>query len=153
MKRSIRTRAPSASSPLVGRIMRANRGRDTTPETRLRSALHKSGMRFRVDVRPDSNFPCKADVVFRSVRVCVFVDGCFWHGCFEHFVCPKTNTAWWREKVADNRERDRRKTAGLAIRGWLVLRFWEHDVCHDLKRCIECIARKVRQCKHHRLSS
>jgi DNA mismatch endonuclease (patch repair protein) len=123
--------------------MRANRGRDTAPEKTLRSALHKSGLRFRVDVSPEPTFPCKVDIVFRPVRLCVFVDGCFWHGCPKHFACPKTHTAWWREKVADNRDRDRRKTRGLEARGWLVLRFWEHDILRDLDACVRRIGQIV----------
>jgi G:T-mismatch repair DNA endonuclease (very short patch repair protein) len=42
---SIRTRAPSASSPVVRRVMRANHGRNTGPEMLLRQTLHRHGLR------------------------------------------------------------------------------------------------------------
>jgi DNA mismatch endonuclease, patch repair protein len=126
--KSIRARAPSASSDVVRRVMQANRSFNTTPEARLRSALHQLGIRFRKHVNVDSEVKCKADVVFRRVRTCIFVDGCYWHGCPKHFQNPKANHAWWKEKIADNRNRDRRKTTALRKRGWTVIRIWEHQL-------------------------
>lgn len=125
---SIRSRAPSASSPLVRRVMRANTSRDTLPEKLLRSALHRSGLRFRKDICPVRGIRCKADIVFPRQMVCVFVDGCFWHGCSLHFGTPKTNSAWWAEKIAANVERDARQTELLSEHGWRVVRIWEHDL-------------------------
>ena len=58
----------------------------------------------------------------------MFVDGCYWHGCPRHFAVPKQNSAWWTEKIDDNRTRDVRRTAELRDRGWMVIRLWEHDV-------------------------
>ena len=137
---SIRARAPSASSDRVRRVMQANPSRDTSPEKVLRSRLHKAGLRFRKDAPPVANLRCKADIVFRSARVCVFVDGCFWHGCPQHFRAPKTNRAWWLEKVEDNRVRDREKTRALREHGWTVLRFWEHELN---RQNLEAVLRKI----------
>jgi DNA mismatch endonuclease (patch repair protein) len=125
---SIRSRAPSASSPTVRRVMIANQSSNTAPERLLRSALLKAGVRFRQNVRPISNLKCKADIVFRSQRLCVFVDGCFWHGCPKHFGCPKTNSSWWNEKIGATKGRDRTQSALLRMAGWNVLRIWEHEI-------------------------
>jgi DNA mismatch endonuclease, patch repair protein len=125
---SIRSRAPLASSPIVRRVMIANRGSNTAPERLLRSALFKAGVRFRLNVRPISNFKCKADIVVRSQRLCVFVDGCFWHGCPKHFGWPKTNAGWWKEKIEATKVRDRTQSARLRAAGWNVMRIWEHEV-------------------------
>jgi len=125
---SIRSRAPAASSPLIRRVMQANYGGMTKPEVLLRSALHRAGLRFFKDYRPAAGLRCTADVVFPSQRVCVFVDGCFWHGCPRHFKVPKTHSAWWLEKIEDNRRRDRRQAAELRKRGWRVIRVWEHKL-------------------------
>jgi DNA mismatch endonuclease (patch repair protein) len=125
---SIRSRAPSASSPNVRRVMIANRSSNTTPERLLRSALFKAGLRFRQNVRPIPHLKCKADVVFRSQRLCVFIDGCFWHGCPKHFGCPKTNSNWWNEKIEATRGRDRTQSALLRAAGWNVMRIWEHEI-------------------------
>jgi DNA mismatch endonuclease (patch repair protein) len=70
----------------------------------------------------------KADLVFSSARVAVFVDGCFWHACPDHGTQPKHNAAWWAEKIATNAERDRDTDRRLAADGWIVVRVWEHEV-------------------------
>lgn len=139
MNASIRSRAPSASSAFVRRVMQANRSRNTTPERLLRAALHSRGFRFRVDTKLESGFRCKADIVFPRLRVCVFIDGCFWHGCPAHYSCPKTNTSWWEEKIRDNVARDAAKTATLKRLGWKVLRIWEHEIRSNLDGCIRLV--------------
>jgi DNA mismatch endonuclease (patch repair protein) len=107
--------------------MLGNRNRDTSPELALRSLVHAAGLRYRVAAKPLEGMRRTADMVFRPTRVAVFIDGCFWHGCPEHFVLPKTNPEYWREKIGRNIERDRDTDARLAEAGWLVLRFWEHE--------------------------
>ncbi|GAA3877494.1 hypothetical protein GCM10023084_32950 [Streptomyces lacrimifluminis] len=66
-------------------------------------------------------------MVFRPVKVAVFIDGCYWHGCPEHYVPPKTNSGYWSDKVARNMARDRDTDQRLTQAGWTVLRFWEHE--------------------------
>ena len=126
--RSIRSRAPRASSDAVRKVMRANGPRNTRPELRLRRALYAAGLRYRVDTRPEPDLRCRADVLFSRHRLAVFVDGCYWHGCPKHFKAPKRNSEWWVEKIEDIVRRDARTTTELAGRGWLVFRFWEHDL-------------------------
>jgi DNA mismatch endonuclease (patch repair protein) len=92
-------------------------------------------------VLPDS---CKADIVFRRAGLCVFVDGCYWHGCPKHFRTPKVNAAWWNEKIADNRSRDRRKTAALRRRGWTVIRIWEHELATGMNQIARSINAAVK---------
>lgn len=107
--------------------MQSNRGRDTAPELRLRSAVHRLGLRYRVDQRPLPTVRRRADLTFRTARVAVFLDGCFWHGCPEHYTAPHANGAFWAEKVRRNVQRDRETDRVLTDAGWRVLRFWEHD--------------------------
>lgn len=140
---SIRARAPTACSPAVRRVMQANVPRNTSPELRLRRALHAAGLRFRKDARPEPTLRCTADVIFRRQRVCVFVDGCFWHRCHHHFVAPRTNAAWWLEKIAANVERDRRQTTFLRSRGWQVVRAWEHELSEPA-RVVQRVLRALR---------
>src|SRR5438094_851699 len=104
--------------------MQRVRRRDTGAELALRRALHRRGLRFRVHRR---ELPGSPDIIFPRLRLAVFVDGCFWHGCPEHCVAPKANATFWAEKIAGNRERDRRKDALLAQRGWKTLHVWEHE--------------------------
>ncbi len=65
-------------------------------------------------------------MVFRPAKVAVFIDGCYWHGCPEHYVSPKTNPSYWSDKVTRNVTRDRDTDRQLEKAGWLVLRYWEH---------------------------
>ena len=123
----IRKRAPKASSAAVRRVMLENVGRETHPEKVLRSALFRAGLRFRKNYSPLPAQRITVDIAFPRHRFCVFVDGCFWHGCPLHFCVPKSHSAWWREKIDDNRQRDLRQTRLLKRRGWSVLRIWEHD--------------------------
>ncbi|MFJ2954745.1 very short patch repair endonuclease [Streptomyces sp. NPDC087270] len=120
-----------ASSAANRRSMLGNRARDTAPELALRSLVHAAGLRYRVAAKPLPGMRRTADMVFRPVRVAVFVDGCFWHGCGQHFVPPKTNPDYWREKIGGNMRRDRETDARLEDAGWLVLRFWEHQAAGE----------------------
>ncbi|MFI7350191.1 MULTISPECIES: very short patch repair endonuclease [unclassified Streptomyces] len=115
-----------ASSAANRRSMLGNRNRDTAPELLLRSLVHAAGLRYRVAAKPLPKMRRTADMVFRPVKVAVFIDGCFWHGCPEHFVMPKTNRPYWEDKIGRNIKRDRDTDNRLAEAGWLVLRFWEH---------------------------
>ncbi len=71
-------------------------------------------------VRPDFAFP--------QLRVVVFVDGCFWHGCPRHATWPRTRAAFWRRKIESNKARDRKVNGLLRTRGWKVIRVWEHEL-------------------------
>lgn len=73
----------------------------------------------------------------------MFVDGCFWHGCEGHYKAPATNATFWSEKIARNRKRDREVEAALAKLGWTVLRYWEHEVEHDLASVIGRIRSEI----------
>ena len=122
--------------------MQANRSRDTAPEMALRRRLHGLGFRYRVSVRPLEPVRRTADLVFRSARVAVFVDGCFWHHCPEHGTAPKTNADYWGPKLDRNVERDRETDALLTEEGWLSVRVWEHE---DPEKAAVRVARIVRR--------
>lgn len=72
--------------------------------------------------------PGRPDFTFPSLRLAVFVDGCFWHGCPAHCRRPKSRTSYWNEKIAANKARDIRATKALSSKGWTVLRLWEHEL-------------------------
>lgn len=108
--------------------MQANRSRDTQPELAVRRLLHGQGLRYRVSVAPDPDLRRRADIVFTMVRVAVFIDGCFWHGCPEHGRRVfQHNVDYWPLKIAANIARDQDTNTRLQSAGWTVLRFWEHE--------------------------
>jgi DNA mismatch endonuclease, patch repair protein len=85
----------------------------------------------------------KPDFVFPDLKLAVFVDGCFWHGCPKHSNLPATNRPFWRKKFAANQTRDRLVNRTLRARGWRVLRIWEHEL-RNPTRCVARILRKLR---------
>lgn len=115
------------SDEYVRRRMRTQRRVDTTPELALRQILHSRGMRYRVGYRIPGAARRTIDIAFTARRIAVFVDGCFWHRCPEHFVPVKNNSSWWAEKLNRNVERDAETTAFLEQSGWRVVRVWEHE--------------------------
>ncbi|MFF1904272.1 very short patch repair endonuclease [Kitasatospora sp. NPDC058218] len=129
-----------ASSDAVRSVMRANRGKDTKPELRLRSIVHAEGLRYRVSSRPLPQVRRTADLVFTKAHVAVFVDGCFWHGCPEHLRPARRNADFWGAKITANRARDEETDRLLAAAGWRVVRVWEHeDPVEAARRVIEVV--------------
>lgn len=128
---------PRQRSHCMSRI----RGKDTKPELVLRRALWSAGLRYRlhhsVIGRPDIAFPGR--------RVAVFCDGCFWHGCPDHSVSPKTNASFWNTKIGKNRARDERVAAALRAEGWTVIRFWEHEIKNNPEKLAGRVKRIVRK--------
>ncbi|MFJ9536424.1 very short patch repair endonuclease [Streptomyces sp. NPDC101225] len=110
--------------------------RDTAPEIAVRRLLHASGLRYRVNVPVPDARRRTIDIVFGKIKLAVFMDGCFWHGCPEHATQPKANAEWWRAKLDKNMARDRETTDKLRAAGWTVLRFWEHESPEEVARQI-----------------
>jgi DNA mismatch endonuclease (patch repair protein) len=124
--------------------MQRIRQKNTSAEFILRRALYALGLRYRVHVPVLSSPRRVADIAFSGLRVAVFVDGCFWHGCPEHATWPKQNAEFWRAKILANQERDRDTDARLRANGWIVVRVWEHE---SISEAASRIAVVVRQCK------
>ena len=124
--------SPLTRSEMMSRI----RGKDTQPELRVRRYLHQSGLRYRLHV---ATLPGKPDLVFPSRRTCVFIHGCFWHGCEK---CadgqrkPLSNRQYWLPKIRRNKRRDQKHLRDLRAIGWKVIAIWECEICdpHKLKR-------------------
>ncbi len=102
----------------------------------LRRALWARGYRYRTHAA----LPGSPDIAFLGVCVAVFVDGCFWHGCPEHYTAPVANAEFWRTKLERNVARDRRVDAELADAGWTVVRLWEHEVVRSLDAAVRQVA-------------
>lgn len=132
---------PLASSPAARRRMLSTRRRDTAPELALRRALHRRGMRYRVEVKLPELPRRRMDIVFLRRRLVVLVDGCFWHGCPLHGTAAMANSKFWANKIASNQARDADTTRVLQDAGWRVLRVWEHeppsDVADRIQRYLE----------------
>jgi len=130
------------SSVGVSERMSRVRRRDTAPELELRSELHRRGLRYRVDRRPLKGIPSRADLVFGPAKVAVYVDGCFWHSCPEHGTMPRSNEAFWQDKLGRNQERDAAVNEALAAEGWTVVRIWEHEEIEPAADRVEAAVRE-----------
>ena len=113
-------------------IMSKIRGRDTLPEKKVRSIIHRMGFRFSLHKK---DLPGKPDIVLTRHKKIVLVHGCFWHG---HNKCkfaytPKTNTEFWVEKIKKNITRDKKVKQELQKRGWKVLEIWECEISYPKK--------------------
>ncbi len=132
--------SPAKRSEVMSRI----RGEDTGPEISLRRALYSMGLRYRVH---PSDLPGRPDIVFSRARVAVFVHGCFWHGCPQHYSAPISRRGFWKRKLTDNRRRDSRHRTTLQRKGWRVIEIWEHEVDSDpaacAKRVIEIVKGRI----------
>lgn len=118
----------SARSRIMSLVKSAH-GRTT--ERRLRAHLVCHGISgWAMNER---RLPGKPDFVFHEVRLIIFVDGCFWHGCTRCKRPPKTNVSFWTDKVRMNQRRDKKVTAVLRREGWIVIRVKECDL-RDVKR-------------------
>ena len=136
------------SGPDVSLRMKKIRQRDTSAELALRSELHALGLRYRIQVPVLSKPRRVADVAFKGLRVAVFVDGCFWHGCPQHATWPKQNAEFWRAKILANQQRDRDTDDRLQGDGWTVIRAWAHEPPERVAAKVASIVEKCRK-KHH----
>ena len=111
------------------------KAQDTKPELKLRKALWNLGFRYRKNVK---KLPGTPDIVFKKVKLVVFVDGEFWHG-FDWEMKKlkiKTNRDFWIPKIERNMQRDVGNNTLLIEKGWKVMRFWEKEINSNLEGCI-----------------
>lgn len=140
----------TVSPDVRSRTMRAVRGRDTGLELRLRAALRARGLRgYRVG---PSDVPGHPDIAYPGLRLAVFIDGCFWHGCPEHCRRPSSNTSYWNQKLDRNIARDVETRGRLIEGGWRVERIWEHEITRDLEQAAARVAATVQAVKEQRAS-
>jgi DNA mismatch endonuclease (patch repair protein) len=117
------------SSEKRSSLMSRVRTKDTEPELRVRSALHRLGYRYSLHRK---DLPGCPDLVFSSRRKVIFVHGCFWHG----HTCPRgklpaTNAEFWEAKISKNKARDERTLQTLNSLGWKAFVVWECEIRSD----------------------
>ncbi|MDD5370449.1 MAG: very short patch repair endonuclease [Anaerolineaceae bacterium] len=109
------------------RTMRSVKSQKTSPERRLRGML--TGLRVKGWKVNPKEIIGKPDFAFPDLKVAIFVDGCFWHGCPTcQRPLPETNREYWVKKIENNKLRDKHNTLVLESADWIVLRIWEHQL-------------------------
>jgi len=120
---------PATRSRIMARIGSKN----TAPELAVRSYLHAVGLRYNLHV---SSLPGTPDMVFPCLSACVFVHGCFWHGCRrckDGKRAVQSNRGYWIPKIRRNRRRDKLATRALRRSGWRVFVIWECETRNPSK--------------------
>lgn len=120
------------------------KGRDTGPELRLRSLLHRAGFRFRLHAK---ELPGKPDIILPKYRAAIFVHGCFWHrheGC-RNATMPSTRTEFWKSKFDSNVGRDMRNRVALEAAGWTVFTVWECGLKNDAPGIVKKLSYDIRE--------
>ena len=108
------------------------RSKDTAPELKVRSLLHRMGFRFRIHAK---HLPGRPDIVLPRLRVVIFVHGCFWHrheGCRFAYT-PKSRVGFWTSKFEENVVRDTARRVDLEIQGWRAITVWECETGDEAK--------------------
>lgn len=126
--------SPEKRSKVMSRI----RGKDTKPERLVMAELRRRQIYFATHAK---ELPGRPDIVFRRLKLAVFIDGDFWHGwrfpLWKHKLSPK-----WQDKIAGTRKRDQRNFRKLRNDGWTVLRIWEHQIETSVTKAVDRIEDK-----------
>lgn len=103
-------------------IMRKITSKDTVPEIKIRSALHRLGYRFKLHVK---SLPGTPDIVLPKYKAVIQIRGCFWHGhdCQRGRI-PSSNVQYWEHKLKRNKERDDLNDLELLKLGWRIIIIW-----------------------------
>lgn len=112
------------------------KGSNSKPELLLRKALWNENIRFRIHRK---DLLGKPDLVIEKYQLAIFIDGDFWHGYEWQKRKPKTNQAFWIPKIERNMQRDQFVNQGLQSLGYVVMRFWEHEIKQNLTVCVNQI--------------
>jgi DNA mismatch endonuclease, patch repair protein len=127
-------------------IMSHIRSTGTKPEEKLFRLLSEIfGKRRRIE-RNVQRLPGQPDILVPSLRLAIFVDGCFYHSCPKHGHNPKSNLRYWIPKLSRNLARDRKNRRALRKKGFAVWRFWEHSLSGlHLHRAQETLIKRLEQ--------
>ncbi len=135
----IRYRWPMAPGALSrSENMALIRSRNTAPEQALRRVLLRAGLR----PRPHPHLPGSPDLAFVRRHVAVFLDGCFWHGCPQHYVGPHTRREFWSHKLRTNVARDTSADDQLKTKHFRIVRLWQHELAqpqHVIQRVVAAL--------------
>jgi DNA mismatch endonuclease (patch repair protein) len=118
-------------SDSVSYRMKAVRVSGTGPELRVRRIASLMGLRYQVNVR---SVPGRPDLASKKSKWAVFVHGCFWHGhSCKRGRCPKTNAVFWKDKIRENRMRDRTVARQLRAGGFRVITIWQCELDNEVR--------------------
>lgn len=116
------TVSPDKRSRIMARVR--STGNEST-ELKVIQFLREKGLK---GWRRNFPLPGKPDFAYPKLRIAIFVDGCFWHGCRKHCRLPLSNQEYWIAKIERNKARDKAISKEVKMAGWEVIRIWEHEI-------------------------
>jgi len=128
-------RSPIPKQEVTSRIMSKVRGKNTKPEKAFRRELRGQGLtEYRLHPK---TLPGRPDIYFRSQKLAIFINGCFWHRCpYCKPSMPKTHKAFWSKKFAANVARDKAIRALLKKMGIRSVVFWECQIKKNVQKLV-----------------
>ena len=97
--------------------------KNTKIEKILQEGLNKNNIKYKKHLTVCDI--CQPDIVFPEKKIAVFADGDYWHS-----KTHKDGKAW---------EKDRNQDKVLSQNGWMVLRFWGHEIKESPQKCVNKI--------------
>lgn len=102
----------------------------------IRELKKRTDKKFKTNI---ADLRGKPDIVFQKEKVCVFLDSDFWHG----WQYPRWKTIlkndFWKQKIENNRARNRKNTVYLRNHDWRVVRVWGHEIKKDTGAVVSSI--------------
>ncbi len=120
-------------------IMARVKGKNTSLELNLKKLLSMTGIKYNTN----SKLKGKPDIILKSQKVVIFIDGCFWHKCPVCFRAPQSNRSYWSQKIKKNVDRDKKLNKILKREGWKVIRIWEHEFIKNPNGVLHKIIKNV----------
>lgn len=107
--------------------------KDTLIEVAVQNELKKRNIKFRTH-HPILGQPD----IFIEPNICIFVDGCYWHGCKKCYDKNKLNKTQRKNMI-----NDQLVTQKLENDGYIVLRFCGHEIKENLNNIVNIINRII----------
>ena len=97
------------------------KNKDTKAELRFREKLRKYFEKYETNA---TDLPGTPDIVLRDYAVCVFVNGCYWHGhqCVKTYKKGRYN---WSKSATQTQQRDKKVIGQLKDLGFQSFVVWE----------------------------
>lgn len=143
----------------LGRNFKKQRGKDKiSPKRRslLMSKIASKNTKFekdfiillkkqtkRIFLTNTTSIRGKPDIVFQKQKLCVFLDSDFWHGWQYSRWRHLLKNEFWKDKIHNNRERDKKTSRYLRRHGWTVVRIWEHEIKNSPENSIKKILNQL----------
>ncbi len=126
--------------------MKSVKSETDTLVSKVTTELSSRGISFKKNVE---DLPGKPDIAIKNLKLVIFIDSCFWHGCKLHCEVPSTNKDFWHDRIKRNQKKDEEINDYYINNGWIVIRIWEHDINNKFEETIDNILTTIEELKNN----